>query len=58
MYVDTSYCFVSNFGEGSISIADINLYKEIRRLMLEECLEDLLKIKDYIYIGDNYSNCL
>ncbi len=58
MYVDTSYCFVSNFGEGSISIADINLYKEIKKINVGGMPRGIIKIKDYIYIGDNYSNLL
>ncbi|MCY6370580.1 YncE family protein [Clostridium ganghwense] len=58
MYADALYCYVSNFGEGSISIADINLYKAIKKINIGGMPRGIIKMGDYIYVGDNYNNLL
>ncbi|WMJ81078.1 YncE family protein [Clostridium sp. MB40-C1] len=58
MYLDTSYCYVSNFGEGTISMVDINLYNEIKKINVGGMPRGIIKRLDYIYVGDNYNNIL
>ncbi|MCY6482796.1 YncE family protein [Clostridium aestuarii] len=58
MYIDSKCCFVSNFGEGTVSIVDINNYKEIKKINLGGMPRGIIKINDYIYVGDNYNNLL
>lgn len=58
MYVNASYCFISNFGDGTLSIADINNYKEIKRINIGGMPRGIIKINNNIYVGDNYNNLL
>lgn len=58
MYLNIYQCYVSNFGEGSISIVDIGNQKEIRRIEIGGMPRGIIKLEEYIYVGDNYNNNL
>lgn len=58
MYLNTSYCFVSNFGDGSVSQVDINNYKEIKKINVGGMPRGIINVGEYIYVGDNYNNLL
>lgn len=58
MYYDGNMCFVSNFGDGTISLVDLNLYKEIKKVNVGGMPRGIVKVGNYMYIGDNYNNLL
>lgn len=58
MYSNTSHCFVSNFGDGTVSIVDINCYKEVKKINIGGMPRGIIKMGDFIYVGDNYNNQL
>ncbi|KGM97276.1 surface antigen [Clostridium novyi A str. 4552] len=58
MYVNSSCGFVSNFGDGTISIVDINNYKEIKKINVGGMPKGIIKLGESIYVGDNYNNLL
>ncbi|KEI06602.1 hypothetical protein Z957_12100 [Clostridium sp. K25] len=58
MYINSSCAFVSNFGEGTVSIVDINNYKEINKINVGGMPSGIIKLGDSIYVGDNYNNLL
>ncbi|NMM63179.1 YncE family protein [Clostridium sp. P21] len=58
MFCNERFCFVSNFGDGTISIVDINCYKENRNIIVGGMPRGIIKYGDSIYIGDNYNNLL
>lgn len=58
MYLNTSYCFVSNFGDGTVSLVDINNYKEIKKINVGGMPRGILNVGKNIYVGDNYNNLL
>lgn len=58
MYLNTSYCLISNFGDGTISVVDSNNYKEIRKINVGGMPRGLISMGNYIYVGDNYNNKL
>lgn len=51
-------CFVSNFGEGTISIIDINHYVENEKIIVGGMPRGIVECGSNIYIGDNYNNLL
>ncbi|GAA0718247.1 YncE family protein [Clostridium malenominatum] len=58
MFLEGEYCYVSNFGDGTISIIDICYYEETKKINLGGMPRGIIKIGDYIYVGDNYNNLL
>lgn len=58
MYSNTSQCFVSNFGDGTVSIVDTNYYKEVKKINIGGMPRGIIKMGDFIYVGDNYNNQL
>ncbi|APC41744.1 YncE family protein [Clostridium estertheticum] len=58
MYFNGEFCYVSNFGDGTVSILDINKYKEIKRIEVGGMPRGILEDEKYLYVGDNYNNLL
>lgn len=58
MYIEKNMCYVSNFGDGTISIVDLNKCIEIKRIEIGGMPECLMKDKGRIYVGDNYNNII
>lgn len=58
MYVDKNYCFVSNFGDGSVSVINTNKFKEVNRFQVGGMPRGIIKKGENIYVGDNYNNLL
>ncbi|RXI73609.1 YncE family protein [Clostridium tetani] len=58
MYYDGRYCYVSNFGDGTISIVDMSYYEEVERLIVGGMPRGIVKLNKKIYVGDNYNNLL
>lgn len=58
MYYDGRYCYVSNFGDGSISIVDMSHYKEVDRVIIGGMPRGIVKLNENIYVGDNYNDLL
>ena len=56
MCVDEKLCIVSNFGDGTISFIDINYYEKVKDISVGGMPRGVCKIKDNIYVGDNYKN--
>ncbi|MEW9095045.1 MAG: YncE family protein [Clostridiaceae bacterium] len=58
MFLEGNNCYVSNFGDGTVSIIDIYYYEEIKKINLGGMPRGIVKVGDYIYVGDNYNNLL
>lgn len=58
MYCNERLCFVSNFGDGTISIIDINHYKEKEKIIVGGMPRGIIELSGNIYVGDNYNNLL
>lgn len=58
MYCDEKYCYVSNFGDGTISIIDIVNIKKVKDIKVGGMPRGIIKFKENLYIGDNYNNLL
>lgn len=58
MYCNESFGFVSNFGDGTISIIDINHYREDKKIIVGGMPRGIIKCGKNIYVGDNYNNLL
>ncbi|MDW8801266.1 YncE family protein [Clostridium sp. A1-XYC3] len=58
MCSNENYCFVSNFGDGSVSIIDINHYREDKNIIVGGMPRGIIKFGENIYVGDNYNNLL
>lgn len=58
MYCNESFGFVSNFGDGTISIIDINHYREDKKIIVGGMPRGIIKCGENIYVGDNYNNLL
>lgn len=58
MYCQENLCFVSNFGDGTISIVDTNTFKEVRRIYVGGMPRGIIKKDNCIYVGDSYNNLL
>lgn len=58
MYCSRNKCFVSNFGDGTLSIVDINNYKQLKKINIGGMPRGIIKIGRNIYVGDNYNNLL
>lgn len=58
MYYDGNMCFVSNFGDGTVSMIDLNYYKEIKKVNIGGMPRGIIKVGEHVYVGDNYNNLL
>ena len=58
MYCNERFCFVSNFGDGTVSIVDINHYREDKKIIVGGMPRGIIKYGENIYVGDNYNNLL
>lgn len=58
MFIEKNLCFVSNFGDGTISIIDLSKFTEVSRIEVGGMPRGIIKYKENIYIGDNYNNLL
>lgn len=58
MYCDARFCYISNFGDGSISILDMNNAKEVKVIKVGGMPRGILKVGKKLYVGDNYNNLL
>lgn len=55
---DEKFCLVSNFGDGTISLINMNYHVEEKRLNIGGMPRGIIKQGKYIYVGDNYNNTL
>jgi YVTN family beta-propeller protein len=58
MYCNESFCFVSNFGDGTVSVVDVNHYREDKKIIIGGMPRGIIKYGEHIYVGDNYNNLL
>lgn len=58
MWCNENSCFVSNFGDGSISLIDINCYREDENIIVGGMPRAIIKYGKNIYVGDSYNNLL
>lgn len=58
IFCNENFCFVSNLGDGSISIIDINCYREEKNIIVGGMPRGIIKYGNSIYVGDNYNNLL
>ena len=58
MCCSEKFCFVSNFGEGTVSIIDIHNYKENKKIIVGGMPRGIIESGSNVYIGDNYNNLL
>lgn len=58
VYAEDNYCYVSNFGDGSVSIVDIINRAEVKKIKIGGMPRGIIKNGGKIYIGDNYNNLL
>ncbi|WP_123054357.1 YncE family protein [Clostridium sp. JN-1] len=58
MWCDENSCFVSNFGDGSISLIDINYYREDKNIIVGGMPRAITKYGKNVYVGDSYNNLL
>lgn len=56
VFCDKDLCFVSNFGDGTVSIVSLKELKEIERIFIGGMLRGIIEHKGKLYIGDNYNN--
>lgn len=58
MFLSEECCYVSNFGDGSVSVISLVENKEIKRIKVGGMPRGIVKLDNNIYIGDNYNNLL
>lgn len=58
MCIENDLCFVSNFGDGTISVIDIRKFKEINRFKVGGMPRGIIKKGEHLYVNDNYNNLL
>nr|WP_286207995.1 YncE family protein [Clostridium caldaquaticum] len=58
IYTEENYSYISNFGEGTISVVDIKRMIEVKRIKIGGMPRGIVKEGRNIYIGDNYNNLL
>ncbi|MDP4144307.1 MAG: YncE family protein [Bacillota bacterium] len=56
MYCEGYLCYVSNFGDGTISIVDISKGAMIANIHTGGMPRGIIKHGHYLYVGDNYNN--
>ncbi|MDU1413137.1 MAG: YncE family protein [Clostridium sp.] len=58
MFCNEKYCYVSNYGDGTISIIDIINFSNIASIKSGGMPRGIITDKDYIYVGDSYNYSL
>jgi DNA-binding beta-propeller fold protein YncE len=58
MCIEQNLCFVSNFGDGTISVVDLNKCTELKRVEIGGMPRGILKYKGNVYVGDNYNSLI
>jgi len=58
MYCDEKYCYVSNYGDGTISIIDVLDFKIVKNIRTGGMPRGITSDEKYIYVGDSYNNLL
>lgn len=58
MFIEKTMCFVSNFGDGTISIIDLKKFAEVSRIEVGGTPRGIIKDREKIYIGDNFNNIM
>lgn len=58
MFIGDNVCYVSNFGDGTLSFVDINYYEETNRIKIGGMPRGIVKEENELYVGDNYNNIL
>lgn len=58
MYYSNGKCYVSNFGDGTVSIIDADNGKQYERVRIGGMPRGIIKNNNFIYVGDNYNNLL
>lgn len=58
MYFNGCLAFTSNFGDGTISIVDMDKHKEIKRVIVGGMPSGIMKFNEELYVGDSYNNSL
>lgn len=58
LYVNDNFCFVSNFGDGTLSIVNLKYKEEIRRIEIGGAPSGIIGNSKNLYAADNYNNKL
>ncbi|HAK43451.1 MAG TPA: hypothetical protein DCM59_13085 [Clostridium sp.] len=58
MYCDEKYCYVSNYGDGTISIIDIINFRNIKSIRTGGMPRGIISDEKYIYVGDSYNDLI
>ncbi|AAK80341.1 DNA-binding beta-propeller fold protein YncE [Clostridium acetobutylicum] len=58
IFYDNNICIVSNFGDSTISIINLDEEKEMKRIYVGGMPRGVLKKNSIIYVGDSYNNSL
>lgn len=58
LYANDKFCFVSNFGEGTISVINVDSPQEIKKLEVGGRPRGIVREGNFLYIGDNYENLI
>lgn len=58
MCSDEKFCLVSNSGDGTLSLINMNYHIEAKSLNVGGMPRGIIKHGKYIYVGDNYNNTL
>lgn len=58
MCINQNLCFVTNFGDGTVSIVDLNKCTELDRIEIGGMPKGILTYRGNIYVGDSYNNIL
>ncbi len=58
MYCDEKYCYVSNYGDGTISIIDIINFINVKSIRIGGMPRGIICDERYIYVGDSYNDLI
>lgn len=58
MCFENNICYISNFGDGTVSVVDINKNIEIKRIETGGMPRGVIVKNGVIYVGDSYNNLL
>jgi len=58
MCSDEKFCLVSNYGDGTVSLINMNYHIEVDRLNVGGMPRGIVKQGKYVYVGDSYNNIL
>lgn len=55
MFCDDRYCYVSNYGDGTISVIDLMNLKNINTIRIGGMPRGIISENNHIYVGDSYN---